>query len=325
MILIGSRALQHYIPLNRIIHDWDFMMDFAEFEQFNEFYGQFLIKTVNHTHLYEIPKLGIVEILVKSGFKPSDHILWEKSKTNGITTPFGVAQVPSFYMLYEMKRATAEFINEPKHHYDLSVMKSLLVDYDNSCANFYSLRYSEIKDRIEKSEKVKYDFFHKYHIPEYIKHDYLHEVIADLVDIKLPTYQKITCADTDIAEELFDKLTHQEKISLMVEESLVLALERWFVPQMVENGINFKLLEIFDNNNEGLPTYKILKHCCITGLKGEAEYITKFSRDNFFEIETNWIKYKAIIKEKGGLPSNFYDMLFKIREDYKQGKTVATV
>jgi hypothetical protein len=91
---------------------------------------------------------------------------------------------------------------------------------------------------------------------------------------------------------------------------------------MVENGINYKLISLFYNNNEGLPTYQILKHCCITGLKGEAEYITSFARSNFFEIEKLWQEYKLKIKEKGGFPKSFYDKLFQLREDYKQGKKV---
>lgn len=324
MILIGSQALKHYIPdLNRIIHDWDILMINDEYKTFNEQYNKYHIKSINHTHLYEIPDIGIVEILEENGWEITDK-LFNNFKMDMVQSPFGFVNVPPIHILHSIKKATVEFINEPKHQYDLSLIQSHF-GVDNFDQDFYNNRKNEIKKRVEKSNQVKYDFFHKYHIPEYIKHDYLHEVIADLVDIKLPTYQKITCADTDITEELFNKLSHNEKISLMVEESLVLALERWFIPQMVENGINFKLIDIFHNNNEGLPTYKILKHCCITGLKGEAEYITNFSRANFFEIESNWIKYKTKIKEKGGFSSDFYDIIFKIREDFKQGKQVVII
>lgn len=320
MILIGSKALQQYIPnLGRIIHDWDLLMHDDEYVQFIEQYLKYLIKAVKNTFLYEIPDLGIVEISHVNGWEPSDWRLLD----NGFSflgTPFGKVCVPNLQILFEMKKATAEFINEPKHNYDLKLIQSLV---SKDITPFYEMRRNEIKTRIEKENKIKYDFFHKYHIPEYIRHDYLHEVIADLIDVKLPTYVKITTAETDITEQLFNNLTHEAKVSLMAEESLVLILERWFIPQMIEKGINFKLLDIFFNNNEGLPTYNILKHCCITGLKGEAEYITNFSRANFFEIEKLWVNYKQKIKNKGGFPKEFYDMIFVLRDKYKQGEKVA--
>lgn len=325
MVLIGSRALQHYIPnIGRVVHDWDFMVSKKELEKFHSTYSQHLIKTVNGVTLYEIPSIGVVELSCVEGWMPSDFLMYEAC-LELTETFFGKALVPPLNMLYEMKLATAEFIKEPKHEHDVELMEVECVKFGEKYSEFYHMRRAEIKARLEKETKVKYDFFHKYHIPEYIKHDYLHEVIVDLIGQALPTYIKITTAETDIGEELFNRLTHQEKVSLMAEESLVLALERWFVPQMVENGINFKLLEVFDNNNEGLPTYKILKHCCITGLKGEAEYITNFSRANFFEIEKLWIDYKQKIKEKGGFSSDFYCIIFKLREDYKKGINVATI
>lgn len=325
MILIGSRALQHYIgDIGRVVHDWDLMMSTRELNDFALKYGQYLIKTVKDYTLYEIPEIGVVEVFCMTGWMPSDYILYETCQ-DMIMTPFGGALVPPLDMLFEMKKATAEFIKEPKHEHDVELMEVECVEFGKQYSEFYDMRRSEIKARLEKETKVKYDFFHKYHIPEYIKHDYLHEVIVDLIDQALPTYVKITTAETDIGEELFNRLTHQEKVSLMAEESLVLALERWFIPQMIENGINFKLLEVFDNNNEGLPTYKILKHCCITGLKGEAEYITNFSRANFFEIEKLWIDYKKKIKEKGGFSSDFYGIIFKLRDEYKKGINVATI
>lgn len=258
MILIGSRALQHYIPnLGRVVHDWDFMMSTRELNEFALKYGQYLIKTVKDVTLYEIPNVGVVEIFCMTGWMPSDYILYETCE-DMIATPFGGALVPSLDILFEMKKATAEFIKEPKHDHDVRLMEVECVEFGKQYSEFYDMRRAEIKARLEKETKVKYDFFHKYHIPEYIKHDYLHEVIVDLI-------------------------------------------------------------------GQALPTYKILKHCCITGLKGEAEYITNFSRANFFEIEKLWIDYKQKIKEKGGFSSDFYGIIFKLREDYKKGINVATI
>lgn len=277
------------------------------------------IKSTPLSHLYE--KRGhILEIKTESQFEPTDKIIFNGvyKKTHCI---IGACFVPDIQTIFDMKKATADYIDEPKHKYDLDLMRSIFPDLQDD-SELYLLRREETKDRIMKSKKVKFDFFHKYHIPEYIYHDNLHVIIGDLMNLSIPTYLRITSADTEISEQLFNNLTHGAKISLMVEESLVLALERWFIPQMVENGINHNLIDIFYNNNEGLPTYLILKHCCITGLKGEADYITNFARNNFFEIEQKWIIIKQQIKDKKGFPPSFYNQLFDLRKRYKAGENV---
>ncbi len=329
MVLIGSKALQEYVKdIGRTTHDYDVLMSQEEFDQFDHIYRRYFIKKVGYTYLYEIVCVGIVEVLIEPGFTSSDKDIWYYaiSKDFIVDLPFGKAAVLSVESLFDVKKATAEFILEPKHKHDLEVMvKNYPYLGSRMDTEFYIKRREEIRERISKQDKVKYDFFHKYHIPEYIKHDYLHEVIADLMDLAIPTYERITTAEVIISEKFFNNLTHEQKVSLMVEESLVLALERWFIPQMIERGINYKLIGIFDNNNEGLPTYKILKHCCITGLKGEAEYITNFARENFFEIEKEWIKAKAKIKEKNGFKDDFYKQIFELRDKYKNGEKVGTI
>ncbi len=319
MLLVGSKALQYYIPdLGRVTHDWDIWMTEAELKNLLLFENP--IKTTKHSSLFEIDG-QIFEIKSVNQFEPTDSIIFNMEHPATTKTPLGNAFVPSIQVIYDMKYSTSAHIDEPKHKYDAALIANTFSV--QLFTDLYKARLAETGARVSKSKQVKYDFFHKYHIPEYIYHDNLHTIIADLLDISIPTYQRITTADTDISEDLFNKLTHEQKISLMVEESLVLCLERWLIPQMVENGINYRLIDMFYSNNEGLPTYNILRHCCITGLKGEAEYITAFSRANFFEIEKQWQAAKQKIKEKNGFPMSFFDQLFKLREDFKSNKKIA--
>jgi hypothetical protein len=323
MILIGSRALNHYMDLNRPMHDWDFIMDEYELTTFDSLYKHYKVKETNYSIIYDIQG-NIVEIRNPKNLDPTDKELLELNQYCGefyTETPFLCrAVVPKIQFLYDIKKSTKLCIDEPKHSHDLNLIEKHFDIHLET--NFFKRRLAETKERTDKSNKVKYDFFHKYHIPEYVLHDRLHDMIADLLDMNYPTYKRITVADTDISEELFNKLTHEQKISLMMEESLVLNLERWFIPQMVENGINYRLIDKFYNNNEAMPTYLILKHVCVKGLKGEADYITKFSRLHFFEIEKEWIKAKEKIKSKKGFPTWFFNELFELRKQYKQGNKV---
>lgn len=331
MVLVGSKALEFYLgDLGRVTHDFDLWMSESQYKVFKENFKNDLIKETEKNSIFEING-QIFEVKQRSQLSETDNVIFKNNAhnpNNNITVGNFIlnCKVTSLKDLYVMKFTTVPFIDEPKHQHDLKLMEKhnpkIKQEMD---IDFYNKRLEETRLRFENEKQVKYDFFHKYHIPEYIVHDYLHEIIANLLDIKMPTYQRITVAETDIAEDLFNKLSHEQKISLMVEESLVLALERWFVPQMIENGINHKIVENFYNNNEGFATYKILKHCCITGLKGEAEYITNFSRNNFFEIEKIWQEAKSKIKAKGGFPKEFFNQLFELREKYKSGIKVGTV
>lgn len=332
MLLVGSKALQAYLPLNRVIHDWDiWMSDYEYFEEILPRYKDFLVKENNKCSIFDIHG-DIYEIKYCTKFDPTDRKVWEKGlmSNDKVNTPIGIARVPDIQTIYDMKKATALCIDEWKHKYDLELIEKHYCDRIESETELFKNRLQETRERVEKSKKNKFGFFHKNAlfdqkiatIPEYVEHDYLHDIIADLVNIEMPTYKRITTGDYKISEEQFNRLTYAQKISLMVEETLVLCLERWFIPQMVENGINYKLLDKFYDNNEASPTYMLLKHVNIKGLIGEAEYITGFARQNFNIIEKSFFHAKHIIKMNKGFPMHLYDRIFDLRERYKKGEKV---
>lgn len=328
MLLVGSHALNAYLPMNRVLHDWDFWMADSEYEEFRKKYKEFLVKETPKSSIFDIEG-KIFEIKDESKFDPTDKIIFEENlfSSKKIQTPLGIAIVPDIQTIYDMKKATAKCIDEWKHQYDLNLMKK---HFTFKATELFKQRLKETQERVEKSKKNKFSFFHKNAhfekkiatIPEYIEHDYLHDIIADLIDIDMPTYKRITTGDYKISEEQFNKLTYAQKISLMVEETLVLCLERWFIPQMIENGINHRLIDKFYDNNEASPTYMLLKHVNIKGLVGEAEYITNFARENFNIIEKKFFYEKKNIKLKNGFPIHLYDQIFDLRERYRNGEKV---
>jgi len=328
VLLVGSKALQTYLPLNRIIHDWDIWMSNSEYEDFYKKYDKFLVKETAKASIFDING-EIVEIKTITQFENTDLDIFSSDFDNEVETPFGKCKVPDIQTIYDMKAATEAYIPEWKHKYDKELIEKHFTVYSNS--PLFRDRLEETRIRVENSKKNKYGFFHRNQvmeekiatIPEYIEHDRLHDLITEMVgEHKLPTYKRITTADTNIAEDLFNKLSYGQKVDLMVEESLVLALERWFIPQMIENGINAKLIPMFYNNNEASPSYRLLHHTCIKGLKGEAEYITSFARKNFNIIEKKWIWAKKRIYLNNGFPQWFYNEIFKLREQYKNGEKV---
>lgn len=333
MLLVGSKALQAYMPVDRVIHDWDIWMSEFEFNTFLEKYTSFLVKETPHSFIFDIHG-EIVEIKMQKQFEPTDQKIWEQclfeEHFNEIETPWGKCRVPNIQVIYEMKCATAACIPEWKHEYDKKLIETGYPCCIQENTELFKERLAETQARVEKSKKNLHGFFHRNAhketkiatIPEYIKHDRLHELISDLIGKEMPVYLRITDGDYKVDMNLFHKLTYMQKVMLMVEESLVLALERWFVPQMIENGINYKLIERFYNNNEASPTYMLLKHVNIKGLIGEEPEITQFGRDNFNVIEKEWIKAKQRMFDAGGLPKWFFEEIFELRERYRNGEKV---
>lgn len=330
MILVGSKALAAYITVSRPLHDMDLWMSTIEYAEFRSKYISYLVKETPGSYIYDFGN-EIVEIKVEDQFELTDRLIYNRAVDSKIylSTCFGVCYLPDIQILYDMKCATEACIKEWKHSFDRILMKNKYF-YLQENTELYKMRLQETKDRLDLSRKNKYAFFHKTSykdekiatIPEYVVHDKLHEMIADLIGLKIPSYIKTINGDTETVKELWDKLPYDEKVSLMAEESLVLALERWFIPQMVENGINYRLLNKFYNNNEAMPTYMILKHVNLVGLKGEQDYVTQFGKDNFNKIETKWIEYKDKIKVNGGFPTWMYDEIFLARDKYRNGEKV---
>ena len=331
MLLVGSKALQAYLPLDRTIHDIDLWMSDYEYNEFLETYKDYKVKETDYSVVFDI-KGDIVEVKPRFKFTANDALIFDTTlwSKNIVKIKYGTARVPDIQTIYDMKKATACCIDEWKHKFDLKALEKHYGKMVEDNTEVFLERLQETQERVEKSKKNKFGFFHKNKlkeqeiatIPEYIDHDYLHEIVADLLDIKMPTYKRIICADTDVSEEQFNALTEHQKMSLMVEETLVLCLERWLIPKMVEKGINYKLIEHFYNNNEASATYLLLKHVNIRGLIGEKEYITGFGRENFHQIEKMFFKAKEQIKRKNGFPMELFNRIFELRERYKAGEKV---
>lgn len=321
MVIIGSKALNFYINPERTLHDTDLIMTQDELIAFNNHYNKYWVKTTNYSHVYDIEG-DIVEVRNPQYLDATDKMLLNETFQQK-TFMYGIAGVPTIQLLYDIKKSTALCIDEPKHKHDVELIEKNFPVVKNTV--FFQKRLEETKLRTDKSKKNMYDFFHKYKLPEYVLHDRIHDMFADILGLNMPTYKRLTVDDTNISEELFNKLTHEQKVSLMAEESLVLSMERWFIPRMIEDGINYRLIDMWFNNNEAMPPYLILKHVNIKGLKGEAPYIVDFGRKYFFEIEQKWIEYRQKIRDNDGIPVWFLNELFTLRKKYLNKENVAIV
>lgn len=120
-----------------------------------------------------------------------------------------------------------------------------------------------------------------------VEHDYLHELLVKHVYFEgnEPTYKKIlkNGADVDVSEEKFNKLTEKEKFNLVIEEIMVMALERY--GNMYYKKAFRKMLKKF-----------ILSHCPIW----EGIWIIQNHKQLITNIPFNFLEHLTIkIKENG--------------------------
>ena len=160
MLLVGSHALNAYLPINRVLHDWDFWMDEGEYEEFRKKYEEFLVKETPKTSIFDIEG-KIFEIKDESKFDPTDRLIFTSAlfSKNEVETPLGKARVPDIQTIYDMKKATALCIEEWKHNYDLELIHQHYSDRITQETDLFQQRLIETQERVEESKKNKFSFF----------------------------------------------------------------------------------------------------------------------------------------------------------------------
>ena len=115
-------------------------------------------------------------------------------------------------------------INWEKHLYDVLFLQSKGVNYDKEL--FY--RFYEFHNELHKNNrsdlKMTSDEFFNNALKSEVEHDFIHTLIKEV-----PTYTKILKdgAEVEPCEEKYNNLSFEEKCSLVSEEVMVMAWERY--------------------------------------------------------------------------------------------------
>lgn len=247
MFLIGSRAAEFRgLKVDRNIEksDWDIIGSKAEFEFFikcwpklevkeSSFEGKFTVKHPSFVVEFdatENPSNKILEYMLDT-CAPNHFMLGDKK-----TLLF----VPTKFTLYQIKRAHANF----DVHFMKTIMdlRNMMKQWDmygkhelNSKTEFYLARHQEAKERFgKKQERIKLnkslnDFFKGGSNLRTYVHDDLHQAVA--------YYEKplFTRCQPDpnkawIDKNLFFNMSKEDQIKMAMEESMVIALEREYIP-----------------------------------------------------------------------------------------------
>jgi len=108
--------------------------------------------------------------------------------------------------------------------------------------NYSASDYNQLQDYIQ-GIKVRESFFKGYKKTRYIAHDRIHHWVAKSLCLEQPTVSDLLHNYTQVLENNFNELTFSKKESLLIEESIVLALERTLIRQRAESTISTEELK----------------------------------------------------------------------------------
>jgi len=238
MILIGSRALKIRAPfiLRRQPLDYDFICSFEEYENYLNINKNKVIKA------YDIPGNKIIKIIESDSINEFEII--EKNKSSEMFKDLVNAdpetiiskegyKIPSLDLLFTLKSSHKYLKNSPhfwKTMLDYSLMKIAGAQIKPEAKEFLAKREAETYWYKHPSLKQSKDQFFSDDGLQYVyDHDSIHESVK-LYDKPAYTYYLKDGKEVECDKGKFFALPEEYKLAGVIEEAMVLAIERSLVP-----------------------------------------------------------------------------------------------
>lgn len=235
LVLIGSQALKAHGLLNREPYDWDFIvLEYPITSAWTRSSGNNRCYSTRDAN-------GRIEITFgKDG--NSDSIFYNNvDHSNVVETPYGPATLPTLEELYLLKLAhLVSDYNWYKHVQDMWILQEAIGESFESIIlqkpwynYFFKLRRAETLKRVNhKTPRLKNtdskEFFTD-NVTYHFVHDDVHKVVALE---KEPAYKRIlkTEGSVECSKKKFEALPFKHQLACVVEECMVIALERFIIP-----------------------------------------------------------------------------------------------
>lgn len=287
MLLVGSKALKHWLPQSRNGMDFDLIATRAEFDNLLEINkDKILHHRVNHDGIKHGLRISGKPVEVELAEPGKSNEMLMKLSTGPMTSLFGCdVQVADPAVLIAVKKSHMNLpINWWKHITDYHRLKALHPVMTDLHEKAWKLRRVESETRWGRMPKVNLmvsneEFFGKSQkvVNRVFVHDDLH---LSTCFYDRPMYERLK-KDQSLAwcdGKLFDALSHGDKIKCVQEEAFSIALERKVIPAMNE-GLQFSADLAFRHAIERIGT------TLTTG------WFREFTQENALEILEHGVDY----------------------------------
>lgn len=189
--------------------------------------------------------------------------------------------------------------NWENHIVDYTILTNYVIGFDEDDQRLIKLHRICTENRLKETGSYKnkpklkgktYEEFMDDGVTKVVDHDKLHEIVAFTPGI--PLYKSIlkdpTKNSVECSEEKFNNLSDEEKLKLVVEESMVIALERVIIPAILKCK-EFDEFEAYK--------YAVRKVC----VSLSSNWFQQFAIDNYFNVLNTRINFVQKLKDSNVL------------------------
>lgn len=288
-LLVGSRAVQYYLDLQRPVKDWDLW----QLEPVSN--NQIIFGELVDYHQISPQEFGLVNTL-------------DFNSLPIIQTPVGLALVTPLWFNFLLKSSHYSLNKKAKHTKDYLLLNQLTIDKPK---NFDSLLLQRFLDTQKKQE----DFFEE-DVPRFLPHDWVHLQVAQGLGFKLPAFISLLGLNNYTAtKESFNKLPKELQLRCVLEECIVLGLERWLIYNVaLTPGSLIERWEVFCSRHS--PACEWLERLGAKGrVRRNPEYISDFIQDNYLRLMADLPLYLTHLRTN--MPPAWWTGLLGIRCEKK--------
>lgn len=305
MLLIGSRSLSTHVCLDRQPADWDICIRTEEFSKIQNIYPHHMFSS---NHCLMLVGADVVELHIVS---PADSCtsasllrIAEQHNYPVVSTPIGLAYnaCPSMHKI--LKLSTHGILDKSKHHRDLD----LLEDVDIRWPDILERRRQEVLIRKQNKER-----FFKSNVCRFIDHDQLHVWVAYGLALEQPTYIGLVADDVEIVQQAFEGATSEQQCMAIVEEAIVLAIERWFLFHVQKQNV-FRLWDrLLRAHTSTDPCIRWLDKLCIPGaLQDHPDWLAHWCQEHYPLLKTTLQQSLKTISKT--MPKQFWHFIDLVKK-----------
>jgi hypothetical protein len=288
-LLVGSRAIQYYVNLNRPVKDWDI---WAEKVPTN---NEIIKGELVDYHQVTASEVALINAL-------------NLDNLPNITTPVGPALVTPLWFNFLLKASHYSLNKKAKHLQDYQLLNNLSFPKPKEFDQLLLNRFQETQARQE-------DFFDK-SVPRFLPHDWVHLQVALGMGRDLPAFITLLAENNYQTDEAkFNELPYEVQKTCALEEAIVLGLERWLIYNIaLRPGSVIQRWEVFCSKHS--PALEWLDRLGSIGrVQQNPEYISKFIQNNYQVLLTELPE--ALCHLKNNMPQSWWTGVLGIRCEKK--------
>lgn len=302
-LLIGSRSLSTHVSLDRDPADWDILIRPSLFESLKLLYPCRWLRDDHYYMMFQGEAIELHVVPTESSSSNADLLnIAALHNYPTIQTPIGLMYNACKSMHKLLKLSSYGILHKHKNYRDLD----LLIHTDVLWPDLLKKR------RAETLNRSKREAFFKDNVSRFIAHDTLHCWVAEALKLSQPTFRSLVSDEVQVSREIFESTSFTIQSSAFVEEAMVLALERWFIPNVRKHNV-FRLWDKYlQASTSQDPCIRWLDRlCCEGALLDHPQWLAQWGHNHYLEVK--YILQRKLSVAASSMPKEFWHFIDEVK------------